>query len=91
MAENCRSLLVLTIGSTGKSAAARLPAGRWWQAIGSSNPALGYEVWVQWGSSDFLAELLPQAGASKAYVAFPDAFVFVQGNPGDTVLVAVSE
>lgn len=91
MAENCRSLLVLTIGSTGKSAAARLPAGRWWQAIGSSNPALGYEVWVQWGGSNFLAELLPQAGASKAYVAFPDAFVFVQGNPGDTVLVAVSE
>jgi hypothetical protein len=36
-------------------------------------------------------ELLPQAGASKAYVAFPDAFVYVQGNPGDTVLVAVSE
>lgn len=91
MNDACRSLLVLTIGSTGKSASARLPAGRWWQAIGSSNPAASYEVWVQWGSSTFLAELLPQAGASKAYVAFSDAFVYVQGNPGDTVLVAVSE
>jgi len=91
MPENCRSLLVLTIGSTGKSASARLPAGRWWQAIGSSNPAFGYEVWVQWGSSTFLVELLPQAQASKALVAFSDAFVYVQGNPGDTVLIAVSE
>jgi len=90
MPESCRSLLVLSIGTSGKSAQARLPAGRWWQALGSSSNG-AYEVWLQWGSTSINAELLPQAGASKAYVAFPDAFIYVQGNPGDTVLVAVSE
>jgi len=90
MPENCRSLLVLTIGTSGKSAQSRLPAGRWWQALGSSSNA-AYEVWIQWGGISINAELLPQAGASKSYVAFSDAFVYVQGNPGDTVLVAVSE
>lgn len=92
MAENRRHLLTLTCGQTGKSQLTRLPPGRWWQALGCTNHgAGGYDLWVQWGDVSILVESLNGAMSSKAYVAFPDAFIYVVGGASESVLIAVSE
>jgi hypothetical protein len=86
----CRHLIQLRTDGTGKSALTRLPSGRWWQVLGSTTGG-AYQVFLSWGNTTAQFDNVATGFHSDAFVAFPDAFVSITGQPNATFFVAVSE
>ena len=88
--EPCRYLLQLRTDGAGKSALTRLPSGRWWQVLGSTTGG-AYQVFVSFGAITAQMDNVATGFHSDSFVAFPDAFISVTGQPNSTFFVSVSE
>jgi hypothetical protein len=50
-----------------------------------------YQVFLSWGSVTAQFDNVPTGFHSDAFVAFPDAFVSIVGQPNSVFFIAVSE